>query len=81
MGDSFLPQLLRLVLKVLGTGQIPNNFLGDMLVRFRVTDKEVRSLLSELRSGQGIHAYLGLLADRMDSAPGMERFSLLIFDQ
>ena len=49
--------------------------------RFQVTDKEGGPLLSELRSRRGIHAYLGLLAVGVDSAPGMERLVPIMVDR
>ena len=80
MGNSLIPQPPLLVEEVLGTGRLPDNFVGALSIRFRVTDKEGGTLLLNLRSGQGLHTYLGILAARLESAPGMECLALLTVD-
>ena len=37
--------------------------------------------MSELHSRQGLHAYLGILAARVDSAPRMDHIALLMVDR
>ena len=49
-----------------------------LLAWFQVTDKEGGPLLSELRSGRGLRAYLGPLAFGVKSAPEMEHLALLV---
>ena len=43
-----------------------------------MTDKEVGALSFELRYRRGLHAYLGLLAAGVDSAPTMECLALIM---
>ena len=81
MGNYLPPQPPWFVGKVLGNGQPPDEFVGDLSAQLQVIDDEGRPLLLDMRSRQGIHTYLGILAVRVDSAPGTERLALLMVDQ
>ena len=81
MGNPFPPHMHQLVGGILWTSRLPDNFVGALLARFRVTYKEGRSLSLDLCSGWGLYAYLGILAAGVDSAPGMDSLSLIVVDQ
>ena len=81
MGKYRPTQPPRLVARVLGTGQLPNNLVGVLLEWFQVTDADGASLPIELRKGGWIHAFLGRLTAEADPVPGLAGITLLGVDR
>ena len=81
MGASKPPKPPQLVGGVLRTGRLPDNLVGALLARFRVTGEEGGGLYSEIRSGIGIYTLLWNLDSKVDPAPGMEHLALLGVDR
>ena len=66
--------------RVLGTGRVFKELVSSLSAWFRVT-REVRGLiLLELQSVQGFHAFLRLLASKVDPILGVKLLSLLGVD-
>ena len=61
------------VSEVLGTGRLTNNFFGALSAQFQVTNAEGEALSTEIFFRWGTHAFLGLLSDKVSTAPGLER--------
>ena len=81
MGAQDPPRPPWLMVKVLVTVQIPDELVGALLDQFLVTEEEGGVLLSELRSGRGLHAFSWHLSSGVDPAPGLERLTLLGVDR
>ena len=81
MGDPKPLRLPRLVGEVLRTGQLPDDLVGALEDRFRVTVEEGGYLSSEILTGRGLHAFLGHLASGVEPYPGLERLYLLGVDR
>ena len=81
MGDPSTPHPHLLVRYVPGTGRLPDNFGGALSAWYQVIEEESGPLLSELWSSRGLHAYLGLLAAGVYSAPRVERLYILMVDR
>ena len=77
MGAPDPSQPPRLVGEVLGTGRIPDDLVGALLARFRITWQEGGLISEELSPRRGIHAFLGHLASGVDPTLGLERLNLL----
>ena len=71
----------RLVAEVLETGRLPDNFVGALLARFRVTSLDGTPLSADLRKGGGLHAFLGRLTAEAAAVPGLAELTLLGVDQ
>ena len=63
--------------EMLRTGRFPNNLFEAVSARFRDTKEDVGLLLTEKRSGRGVHYFLAHLASRMDPVPGFDQVALL----
>ena len=66
---------------VLRTNRLPDNFVGALSSRFRVTDADEGSLPTELRKGGVIHALLCRLMSVTVPGPGLAELTLLEVDQ
>ena len=77
MGNLDPPQPLRSVKEVRGTSGLPDEIVGYLSARLRVTREGGRPLSSERRAGRGVHAFLGHLASGADPVPGLECLTLL----
>ena len=75
------PRPPQLVGEVLGTGQLPDNLVEDLLDWFQFAGEEGGSLSTELSSGRWLHAFLGNLYSRVDPSSVLERLSLLGVDR
>ena len=71
MGNPSSPPPPLSVAEVLGTGKITSNHVVDLLVRFQVTNAKGEALSIVLRSGWGLHVFLGILAADMYLEPGL----------
>ena len=77
MGAPDPPCPPRSVGDVLGTGRLPDDLVGELLDRFSVTREKGGPLSAELRSGQGLHSFLGHIASGVYPSPGLEYLALL----
>ena len=81
MGNTNPNQPPRSVDEVLGTSRIPNDFVGFLLDRYRVTDANGAALINKQYKGGGIHSFLGCLTDELAPVPGLAGPTLLGVDQ
>ena len=77
MGDPGAPRPPRSVAEFLGTGRLPDNFVGVLSARFQVTDDNGGLLPIKLRKGGGIHNFLGCLTAEVAPVPGLAGLMLL----
>ena len=66
------PRSSRSLGDMLGTSRPPDELVGSLSDQFRVTREEWGALLSELRSGRGLHAFFSYFASGVDPSPGLE---------
>ena len=67
--------------EVLGTVRIPDNIVGALSSRFRITRADVGLLSTENRSSCGINSFLRHLASGVDLFPVFERVELMQVEQ
>ena len=72
MGDPNPPRPPWLDGEVLDNRRLPGDLVRALLDWLGVTGEDGGPLSSDTRSVQGIHAFLGNLASRMDIDPGLE---------
>ena len=65
---------------MLGTSSLPGNLVKALSERFRDMREEVVSLLTEKRSGRGVHSFLAHIASGVDMVPGFEGVAILQVD-
>ena len=80
MGDPDYPRPHRSVGRCLGAADSQKYFRA-LLSWFGVTQENGWLLSDELRSGRGLHAFLGHLNSGVDPSPGQERLELLGVDR
>ena len=66
-----------MVAEVLRTGRLPNNLVGVLSSRLRVTDADGGFLPTELRREGGIHTFLGHLTAEEAPLPGLAGLTLI----
>ena len=71
----------RSVAEVLETGRLPESFVGALSARFRLTSPNGTPLLTDLRKGGGLHAFLGHLSDEVAPVPGLAELMILGVDR
>ena len=71
MSDPGRRQPPRSVAEVLKTGRLLDNFVGALSARFRVTSLDGTPLLTDLRKGGGLHAFLGRLTTEAAAVLGL----------
>ena len=81
MSDPGRRRLPRSVAEVLETGRLPDNFVGALSARFRVTSLDGTPLSTDLRKGGGLHAFLGRLTAEAAPVPGLAELTLLGVDR
>ena len=67
--------------EVLRTGRLPNNLVGVLSARLRVTDADGGFLPTELRREGGIHTFLGHLTAEAAPFPGLVGLTLIGVDR
>ena len=69
------------VVDVLKTGRLPDNFVGAMSARFRLTGPDGTPLSTDLRKGGEAHVFLGRLTAEAAPVLGLAELTLLGVDQ
>ena len=81
MADPGIRRPPRLVAEVLGTGQLPVDFFGDFSTQFFLTVSDGTHLLTNLRKGGELHAFLGRLTAEAAQVLGLADLTVLGVDR
>ena len=81
MGDTSPPLPPWSLSEVLGTGRLPDNFVGDLSAQFLVTNAKVEALSKEFSSCRRLHVLLRILSAKVAPSPVLEHFNLLAVDR